>query len=88
MPCIEWTSRGWKKLLVPKPRIVMEWPIGSFRAEKEAVYEWLNSDEAAGYFCDTSRWPPPGQTVYLSNIMHVWRFSDPNTAFMFKMRFG
>jgi hypothetical protein len=77
-----WEHRPWWLWLVRKPNThrVEWWKNSHFRHEE--AREWLESGEGKGYYVYESY---HGGDDYYG---YAWMFSDKNTAFAFKIRFG
>ena len=94
MACKHWSERPWYKMFVQPPTGN---PVPYFdgrlpdRHERyDRIDDWLASDEANGlYICDTT-WPgilKPGDSCHFDDVGHTFYFTDPDTAFAFKMKF-
>jgi hypothetical protein len=85
MACLAWHDRGWKKTFIPRPQHVVLWvepdETDVLRPLVVEIEEWFASDEAHGWYFY-------GWVDEVKSQNRNWRFSDPNTAFAFKMRFG
>ncbi|RYD55056.1 MAG: hypothetical protein EOP83_21775 [Verrucomicrobiaceae bacterium] len=82
MACIRWKERPWWLWVMRKPNIHrVEWWMNTHFRHGE-VQEWLKSDEATGYYVYESCHCGDDHYAY------CWAFSDKDTAFAFKMRFG
>jgi hypothetical protein len=104
MPCRHWNERRfyhgfsrnpavWKPVWLARiPNIKgLRWFKKSI-AETNAATEWLhtNPDTCGFYWCETTwpDWAKPGEGVHMSEVGHTFMFTDADTAFAFKMRFG
>ncbi|RYF06731.1 MAG: hypothetical protein EOO77_26500 [Oxalobacteraceae bacterium] len=90
---------GWRYLLgatMPMgPEHAVRWmPKDRKKIDYTEATAWLETDEAKGlYWCDTA-WPDimevnerGNKYAHVDDLGNIWRFTDPNTAFAFKMRF-
>lgn len=88
MACLHFHFRRWWQHFrrMPTGNSVVIWDRST--AKFVEMTEWMKSEQATGlYVCD-SEWPPGKKACHISEIGMRYLFSDEQTAFVFKMRFG
>ncbi|RYD67776.1 MAG: hypothetical protein EOP83_02095 [Verrucomicrobiaceae bacterium] len=102
MPCKHFAEKGWRWFFTATMPHKDGHGIVWFKGEEgkkmiEEIEAWLETDEAQGlYTCETT-WPAEEDQridhngvryCKFNDIGKTWWFTDQNTAFAFKLRFG
>lgn len=91
MPCIHWHARPWwrKHVRMPAEHGVILFPRKLGDEERIQYFKELDQFLArmTGFYVADSIWPLGKETCKFHEIGSHYKFTDPNTAFAFKMQF-
>lgn len=98
MACIHYNEDkgflGWRMTFRPFPKDnPVKFEDSADRTKSEAMNAWLETDEAKGFYLTRTTLPDDAQQDEFGNrwserAIYVFTFTDADTAFAFKMRFG